>query len=459
MKSSMNIKAAWILLIWILAIGKANAFAEGDHLTLQEAARIMAENNPQLSQRALESQSAKAEYDTSLGSYYPTIDFVQSVSHSNNPVYVFGSLLNQQRFTAANFDIDSLNNPDALTDHVSSFQLGWLLYDFGGRENRNAAAKTGMHIYELQYQAEQNRLIQELIARYYAVSLAHQRIEAAQDTLKSAQSRRDQSKERVDAGLSVESDLLSSEVFLSRARQQLIDAENQANYAVAALNEILGNFQLSWKTTSPMTELSIPPNPLSYWIDLMNKNRVELQIADAGKDIAENKVAMTNSKFLPSIQGWSNYEWHGDSLDYTGNNWGVGIELKWNLFRGFSDKSSLSSAKYESQKAGERYRETQNALRLQVESAYYRLQAAKEKYAVSESILKQAEENRRIYAERYASGLVSVQDSLQADASFSESRTMHLQNLFEVHTAYAALLASSGRAQDILQSNKVIYEQ
>ncbi len=459
MKSSTTIKAIWMLLIWMLVIGKTNASAEGDHLTLQEAARIMVENNPQLSQKALESKSAKAEYDTSLASYYPTIDFVQSVSHSNNPVYVFGSLLNQQRFTAANFDIDSLNDPDALTDHVSSFQLGWLLYDFGGRENRNAAAKTGMHIYELQYQAEQNRLIQELIRRYYAVSLARQRIEAAQDTLKSAQSRRDQSKERVDAGISVESDLLSAEVFLSRARQQLIDAENEANLAVAALNEILGNFQLSWKTTSPMTEISIPPNPLSYWIDLMNKNRVELQISDAGKDIAERKVAMTNSKFLPSIQGWSNYEWHGDSLDYTGNNWGVGIELRWNVFRGFSDKSSLSSAKYESQKAEERYRETQNALRLQVESAYYRLQAAKEKYAVSESILKQAEENRRIYAERYASGLVTVQDSLQADASFSESRTMHLQNLFEVHTAYAALLACSGRAQDILQSNKVIYEK
>jgi hypothetical protein len=39
---------------------------------------------------------------------------------------------------------------------------------------------------------------------------------------------------------------------------------------------------------------------------------------------------------------------------------------------------------------------------------------------------------------------------------------MHIQNLYEVHTAYAALLASSGRAEDILQGDtaeKVIYEQ
>ena len=449
MRSLQPLLMAGILLIFLFA----DSYAQDDHLTLQEAARILTENNPQLAQRALESQSAKAQYRNSLASYYPSIDFVQSISHSNNPVYVFGSLLNQRQFTEANFNIASLNEPDALTDNVSRFQLGWLLYDFGGRENRNAAAKTGMEIYGLQYQAERNRLIQELIGRYYAVSLAQQMIEAAQDTLKSAQSRRDQSKERVDAGLSVESDLLSSEVFLSRAKQQLIDAENQAKLAAASLNELLGASDTNWKMTNTMAEVSIPTNPLSYWIDLMVKNRVELQIADDAKDVAHRKVGITNSKFLPSIQAWTNYEWHGESLDYTGNNWGAGVELKWNLFRGFSDKSTLSSAKYEAQKEEEHYRETHNALRLQVESAYYRLQAAKEKYAVSESVLKQAEENRRIYAERYASGMVSIQDSLQAEASFSEARSMHMQNLYEVHTAYAALLASSGRAEDILQTD------
>jgi outer membrane protein TolC len=454
MKANMDMYwiGSGLIFMMMYTIMTPNCFAQADHLTLKEAARIMSENNPQLAQRSLESKSAKAEYSSSLAQYYPSIDFVQSLSHSNNPVYVFGSLLNQRQFTEANFDIGSLNEPDALTDNYSRFQLGWLLYDFGARENRSAAAKSGLQIFELQYQAERNRLIQELIGRYYAVSLAQQQIESAQDILNSAQARRDQSKERVDAGLSVESDLLSSEVFLSRARQQLIDAENQVSLAAASLNEILGNSSTDWKMTSPMSEVSILPNPLSYWIDLMIKNRVELQIADAAKDVAHRKVGMTNSKFLPTIQGWTNYEWHGESLDYSGNNWGVGVELKWNLFRGFSDKNSLSSAKFEAQKAEENYRATQNALRLQVESGYYRLQAAKEKYAVSASVLKQAEENRRIYAERYASGLVSIQDSLQSEASYSEARFMHMQNLYEVHTAYAALLASSGKAEDILHT-------
>ena len=458
----MKARDAGLLLMFFLTFGIADCFAQNDQLTLQEAAKVMTENNPQLAQRELETKSAKAEYQSSLASYYPSVDFVQSLSHSNNPVYVFGSLLNQRQFTEANFDIASLNEPDALTDNYSRFQLGWLLYDFGGRENRNAAAKSGLHIFELQYQAERNRLIQELIGRYYAVSLAQLQIEAAQDILQSAQARRDQSKERVDTGLSVESDLLSSEVFLSRARQQLIEAQNQESLAVASLNEILGNSHTGWKSTSTMSEVSLTSTPLSYWIDLMIKNRVELQIADASKDVAHRKVGITNSKFLPSIQAWTNYEWHGESLDYTGNNWGAGVELKWNLFRGFSDKSSLSSAKFEAQKAEENRKATNNALRLQVESAYYRLQAAKEKYVVSASVLKQAEENRRIYADRYASGLVSIQDSLQAEASYSEARFMHTQNLYEVHTAYATLLASCGRAEDVLHidtAEKVIYEQ
>lgn len=439
----------------------ANCFADDADLTLLEAARLMTENNPQLSQRKLELQSAEAEYYAALASYLPSLDFVQSGSHSNNPVYVFGSLLNQRRFTEANFDINRLNAPDALTDYSSRFQLGWLLYD-GGREHRNAATKTGVQISKLQHQDQRNTLIRELIGRYYAVSLARERITAAQDHLKSAESRRDQSKERVNTGLSVESDLLSAEVFLSKAHQQLIDAENQAKLAAAALNEIIGIPNAFWKSTSPMQDVSISPNSLSYWIDLMMKNRAELQIADEAKHVAERQVAVMNSQFLPSIQAWSNYEWHGDSLDYSGNNWGIGFELKWNIFRGFSDKNRLSSAKLNVQYAGERYRETQNALRLQVETAYYHFLGAQEKRAVTASVLRQAEENRRIYAERYASGLVSIQDSLQADASYSEARSLHLQNLYEVRTAYAALLASCGRVADILEPNitaeKVIYE-
>jgi hypothetical protein len=47
--------------------------------------------------------------------------------------------------------------------------------------------------------------------------------------------------------------------------------------------------------------------------------------------------------------------------------------------------------------------------------------------------------------------LVSIQDSLQADASYSEARLMHLQNLYEIQTAYAELLGSCGKADDLVQ--------
>jgi outer membrane protein TolC len=245
--------------------------------------------------------------------------------------------------------------------------------------------------------------------------------------------------------------LLSAEVFLSKARQQLIDAENKANLAIASLNEIIGMPNASWKSTTALQDHSYSSNPLSYWIDQMMNNRAELKIAGDSKEIAQRQVSITNSQFLPSIQAWSNYQWHGDSFDYTGNSWGVGVELNWNLFHGFSDKGRLSSAKFNSEKAAERVRETENALRLQVESAYYHFLAAQQKYQVTESTLKQAEENRRIYAERYESGLVSIQDSLQADASYSEARLMHLQNLYEIQTAYAELLGASGKADDLVQ--------
>ena len=42
------------------------------------------------------------------------MDASETWQRGNQPVFVFGSLLNQRRFTAADFALDALNHPDAI---------------------------------------------------------------------------------------------------------------------------------------------------------------------------------------------------------------------------------------------------------------------------------------------------------------------------------------------------------
>ena len=81
-------------------------------LTLEQAVDAALENN----QRIAIGEAGIAEAEAGMrqaGSYrLPRVDFTYLFQRTNNPVFVFGNLLRQQQFTAENFDLDRLNNPD-----------------------------------------------------------------------------------------------------------------------------------------------------------------------------------------------------------------------------------------------------------------------------------------------------------------------------------------------------------
>lgn len=425
------------------------AASSAQDFPFQDAVREMLGNNPKLAQTRMQSDASRNQLGGVKAGYWPQLDFVQSWAYSNNPVYAFGTLLNQQRFSATDFSIDAFNHPDPLSDISSQFQLSWLLYDFGKRESRIDSAESGYRISTLQAESTRLSLLQELVRRYYAVSLAAQRSAVAEEALKSAESRLEQANNRVSQGLVVRSDELSAEVFRAGRLQEKIEAENQQKVAMAALNEILGRQNEEMLLTADLEEQDFSDEPLSFWQEEMKQKRPDLQIVVEASKAAHSQMREDKSNFLPAIQAWSNVQWHGETLHYSGDNWGIGFELRWNLFRGFSDREQLASAKLLEQSSREKQRETQNALQLQLKQAFYHFQSAKEKLALSSAMVAQAAESKRIYADRYSSGMVSIQDSLQAETAYNESRLMHAQNLYELYVAFAELLGAAGKGDGI----------
>lgn len=423
--------------------------AQADSMTLRQAAELMFENNPFFAQKKLQTEIAEKQKQQAQAGYFPQIDFAQSWNRSNNPVYVFGTLLNQGRFTEQNFALDTLNNPDAVSDVSSRFQLGWLIYDFGRRENQNRAADAGSGMAGLELLAARATLMQELVKRYYAITLTEQRMEVAEDALRSAKARLDQAKQRVDQGLAVQSDLLSAGVYVGRCTEEQIEAGNQHSLALVSLQQLLGRPLDAMTATQAAGEREYAQHDIPWWKQQMEQNRPELKMASETVRMAGAKAGEMRSGLLPSLQAWSSYEWHGTTFPYSGENWGLGLELRWNLFRGGSDASQYSAAQLQARQAVEQQREARDSLSLQLQSAYYRFQSAGEKTRVASTVLEQAAENRRIYAERYQGGLATIQDSLQAETTHSQARLSYLQTLYEQTVAYADLLAAAGMPDEI----------
>ena len=78
------------------------------------------------------------------------MSYTESYLRSNNPVFVFGTLLNQRRFGPENFEIDRLNNPDSLQNFQSLVRVRQTLFDArrtkhairAAREKSNASPRS-----------------------------------------------------------------------------------------------------------------------------------------------------------------------------------------------------------------------------------------------------------------------------------------------------------------------------
>src|SRR3989304_7578604 len=91
--------------------------------SLEQAMRIALDQNPGLRATEAAESGASERVAGARAGYFPTVDYTESVQRGTNPVYVFGSLLEQHRFQGSNFDLESLNRPDALTNFSSQLTL------------------------------------------------------------------------------------------------------------------------------------------------------------------------------------------------------------------------------------------------------------------------------------------------------------------------------------------------
>src|SRR6185437_1121752 len=98
-------------------------------LTLQQAISMALERNPQRKMAVADLHAAAAGVQEARAGLLPRISFTQSATRSNDPVYVFGTRLRQERFTVADFALNRLNTPTPIGNFSSRFSGYRNLFD------------------------------------------------------------------------------------------------------------------------------------------------------------------------------------------------------------------------------------------------------------------------------------------------------------------------------------------
>ena len=223
----------------VAALGLAASAAAQTPLTLTEAiARARAQNPDAGSTAAAEREAAQRVTQARAG-YLPKVDVAESWQRGNQPVFVFSSLLAQRQFTAADFALGALNQPDALDNIRSAVTVEQSLFDRTTKANV-AVAGIGHDMATANRTMVDHDLAASVTDAYGRVLVAAAAGQSAAAAVETARADRELAGNRRDAGLVTDADVLQLDVYMSRAREQQIRAASDERIARAQLNQLMG---------------------------------------------------------------------------------------------------------------------------------------------------------------------------------------------------------------------------
>jgi outer membrane protein len=429
----------------VRAQGRSSVQTASDGLTLPGAIEIALRSNPLINVTSASRELADAQLGEARASRYPLLQLGQSFATSNNPVFVFGSLLEQGRFGPRNFDPRFLNNPDSLSNFRSSITFRLPLFDQKQSGTRISQARIGQQLSDSQRESVEQQIRFEVLRTYYGVLVAQAKKEVADEAVKSAAADVKRISDLVQAGVVVQSDSLSAEVQLAEFRQQQIQAEGDLVIAQAALNTVLGvAIDTSQKVTGQLGEKIFNTGTQTELIQLAVARRPDLARAGLSTKSSKERTRGARGEYLPRLDVFGTYGVSSQNLANGSSDYTVGASVTFNLFdagRG----ARLKQARAAENAAAAEAENLAGQIRFEVVRAYQQYVSARERVSVAARAADQANEARRIVHDRYQAGLTTITEVLRSETTYVRARMSLLAARFDHYIGYANVLLATGR--------------
>jgi len=416
-------------------------------VTLQQAVTIALEKNPEQKAAMADTKAASADVKEARSFLLPHATLSETATIGNDPVYVFGSKLRQQRFTTADFALNVLNTPAPFGNFATRLGGTWNLFDSFGSWRAVNRAERMKDAAGHQLERTNQEVIFRVVDSYYGMLLARKQLDVAEQSMKTAQSILDRSKDRVESGIVVESDFLSAQVRLATRRQELIRAQNNMAMAQAQLSTSMGmSAETEFDPVEVLAEKNLPATSLDDLEKQAVDMRPDLNRVRSEEAAQQQSVSIAKSSFGPRVNAFGGWEADNPTLiaGGGGNNWLAGIEVQFDIFEGGAKRAHLSHERALEEKVSAVKEMATDAIRLEVRRAYYDLDSARQQVDVARAAIAAAQESLRINQDRYDSGLSTITDLLAAEEAAQRSQTDYWEALYRYHTDYANLELASG---------------
>jgi outer membrane protein TolC len=418
-------------------------------LTLPQAVEMALRANPLTRATAAGREIADAQMNEARAARLPLLQFNETVTRGNNPVFVFGSLLEQARFSQLNFALPALNNPDSLTNYRTSLSLRLPVFDQRQSLTRIKQARFRQQQADAQGDYIRQQLRFEVLKTFYGVLLARAKKEVADEAVRLAEADVKRSRDRVETGTAVVADLLAAEVQLAEFQQQQIQAEGDITTAVAALNTVLGApVATPQQLSGALAGKAFSVASREELIGLALQRRPDYTRAGLAWREREQQLDGARGEWLPRLDvftsaGISSRNWWSGSGDYT-----LGASLSFNVFDA-GRKARLQEARAAERLASSQQEHLANQIRLEIVRAHQQYLTAQARLKVAERVISHATEALRIVQDRYHEGLTTITEVLRAETTLVRAQTNVLAARYDYYVGYASVLLMSGGLSDV----------
>jgi len=439
--------AAFFTVLLIAGIAAGQEKTRASPLTLAQAVNVALEKSPQRKMALAETRAAAADVKEARSGLLPRIGFSETATDGNDPVYVFGGELRQQRFTAADFALNALNRPTPFSNYATRFDGDWNLFDSFATWHSVTRAERMKDAAGRQLERADQEIIFRVVDSYFHVLLAKKQLEVAEQAMKTAEAILGRSKDRYESGVVVQSDYLSAQVRMAARKQELILAQNELALARAQLSTAMGVPTMNeFEPTDTLAEKSFPLTSLDEIEQKAVGNRPDLKRIRAEESAQKESVSMAKSAFGPRVSGFAG--WEADNPTFAagggGSNWVAGIQLQIDLFQGGAKRAQLAHERAIEEKVAAAKEMATDAVRLEVRRAYYDVDAARQQVDVVRASVTESQESLRINQNRYDSGLATITDLLASDEAARRAQADYWEALYRYYTGYANLELASG---------------
>jgi len=423
-----------LLLGWML-VGSVAYGAEP--WTLERALEQALAHNPNARLARHRITVAQAGLEQANAAFWPRVQFQSSYTRTDNPMMVFGSILNQRAYSPSlNFndvpDVDDMNTKGLIT---------MPLYAGGRSKAGREAAKANTEAARQDEQAVRNELGFEVARAFHTVLKTHAFIRAAEAAVNSFQTNAAIANTRFKAGTLLKTDVLDLEVRLSQAREDLVRAHNANALAIRTLRNLLGIEEGDFEIAGSAPSATAPDSG-----DF--SGRAELAAARDREHAAEEQVRGAKAGYLPRVSAFGSLDYdYGWKYENGGGSYTAGGLLQWDIWDGNLTRAKVREARANLAAAQEEERRVRLALDLEVEQARLALKAANERLAVTEQVVSQALESASLTHIRFLEGAALSTQLIDAETALVSARVRRAEAEADQRIALASLRKAVGLPQ------------